>query len=307
MNMTQKPWISILVLLLAVGVGGGLFYLLSQNVGVISASSLTWGSVALVGLIAVFVVAALVSVAFRLVGLSDQKQALALPEGSVRAIIALSLLVMFSVLSVYLYSDLSQSAEVVYTPMFSKDDAEKFKAKLGDAYFYTEEVKVAVQAEKGTATSGTETKPNTETKYVVYYHKNRSVASEDTAKHLLTMLQTLLTTVVGFYFGARTAASSGQSTDSARPVPAIRSVKPDPDTIVAGSPFKLSVSGDNLNLVKEVKIIQGDKQIVANHVTSNASEVVAEFTAKVATGKWDVMVVDGTGQVAKLPNALSIN
>src|SRR5208337_4268311 len=42
---------------------------------------------------------------FALLKMNDNTQALALPEGSVRAIIALSMLVIFLMLSVFLYSD----------------------------------------------------------------------------------------------------------------------------------------------------------------------------------------------------------
>lgn len=58
------------------------------------------------GLLALLIVLALVSVFFQTLGLADRAQALALPEGSVRAVIALGLIVLFAILSIYLYASL---------------------------------------------------------------------------------------------------------------------------------------------------------------------------------------------------------
>jgi hypothetical protein len=57
------------------------------------------------GVILLLVTVTLVALAFSLLKMNDNTQALALPEGSVRAIIALSLLVIFVMLTVYMYSD----------------------------------------------------------------------------------------------------------------------------------------------------------------------------------------------------------
>src|SRR5437660_4147553 len=58
------------------------------------------------GLLSLLIVLALMSVFFQTLGLSNKEQALALPEGSVRAVIALGLIVLFAILSIYLYASL---------------------------------------------------------------------------------------------------------------------------------------------------------------------------------------------------------
>jgi hypothetical protein len=60
----------------------------------------------IVGVMSLFATLALVAVTFSVAGLSDPTQALGLPEGSVRAAIAMSLIVIFSILSIYLYSSI---------------------------------------------------------------------------------------------------------------------------------------------------------------------------------------------------------
>jgi hypothetical protein len=64
---------------------------------------------AIAGVILLLGALAVVSVTFSLFELSDKTQALGLPEGSVRAVIALSLIVLFAILVVYLYGTLSNS------------------------------------------------------------------------------------------------------------------------------------------------------------------------------------------------------
>ncbi len=62
--------------------------------------------IAIAGVLLLLGALAVVSVAFSLFELSDKTQALGLPEGSIRAVIALSLIVLFAIFSVYLYSSL---------------------------------------------------------------------------------------------------------------------------------------------------------------------------------------------------------
>lgn len=63
-----------------------------------------------VGVMALFATLALVALTFSVAGLSDKSQALGLPEGSVRAAIALSLIVIFAILSIYLYGNIAASS-----------------------------------------------------------------------------------------------------------------------------------------------------------------------------------------------------
>lgn len=58
------------------------------------------------GVMALFASLALVAVTFSVAGLSDETQALGLPEGSVRAAIALSLIVIFAITVIYFYGSM---------------------------------------------------------------------------------------------------------------------------------------------------------------------------------------------------------
>jgi hypothetical protein len=61
------------------------------------------------GLLALLIVLGLVAVLLETIGLANKDQALALPEGSVRAVIALGLIVLFAILAIYLYASISKS------------------------------------------------------------------------------------------------------------------------------------------------------------------------------------------------------
>jgi len=63
----------------------------------------------ILGIMALFATLAVVALTFSIAGLSDETQALGLPEGSVRAVIALSLIVIFAIFSIYLYQSMLTS------------------------------------------------------------------------------------------------------------------------------------------------------------------------------------------------------
>src|ERR1700736_1640968 len=62
---------------------------------------------AIAGVLILLIALALTSISFATFGIDDKNEALALPAGSVRAVIALSLIVIFSILTVYLFATLS--------------------------------------------------------------------------------------------------------------------------------------------------------------------------------------------------------
>ena len=73
------------------------------------------------GVILLLLVLAAVSVLFGVFGLSDKTQALALPEGSVRAVLALSLVVLFAILSVFLFNSLSNRPQRMVSGLAETD------------------------------------------------------------------------------------------------------------------------------------------------------------------------------------------
>src|SRR5262245_15775710 len=103
--MSRNQWTgSIVLVLVAIGIFVGIRPLVTGGLD----PSVSLPVLAIAGVIALLVSIAVVAGAFTLFGLADGKEALGLPEGSVRAVIALSLIVLFAILAIYLYSDMAK-------------------------------------------------------------------------------------------------------------------------------------------------------------------------------------------------------
>lgn len=102
-------WTSIIVGLLCV-VAFVLLFLMLRSMMQVDEMAVRLPVLVITGVMALFATLALVAVAFSVAGLADPTQALGLPEGSVRAAIALSLIVIFAITSIYLYSSMADAA-----------------------------------------------------------------------------------------------------------------------------------------------------------------------------------------------------
>jgi hypothetical protein len=131
--------------------------------------------IAVFAIAAMFAVIAFVAAVYQSAQLSST-QALGLPEGSVRALIALSLIVVFTVITLFMLARLTTSQQVC-TDLAA---AIKSAAGAGDASI----------------------------KEAIAVVSTRQQAAQDLAKQLLTMLGTLLAAISSFYFGSSAAASA---------------------------------------------------------------------------------------------------
>jgi hypothetical protein len=239
-------------------------------------------------------VLALTSVFFASVNLSDPKQALGLPDGSVRAVIALSLVVLFAILSVFLYSSLASSGQTLTTNQLNPTQFKAFQdSPAGKQILWVDQ-------------NGSPKSPT----FVVHYRDAPDPTSQDFAKQLLVLIGTLMTSVAGFYFGAQTATSAASAASDSGKLGTlvIRSI--DHTTLTRGSdPIQVKISGENLDLVNEVKIVSGSQTTFATDVSSNATQVTCSLAVKDAspTGAWDVIVTDKRGQTAKLQGAVTVS
>jgi hypothetical protein len=147
-------------------------------------------------------------------------------------------------------------------------------------------------------------------------------AANDFAKQLMAALQALLTTVIGFYFGAKTATSSASATaDQMRkppppapapasgPAPNPTAVAPPSYSVAAGPSVPLVISGTNLNSVVHANVVRtGSAPVALTGVASNQTQVTGQLavTAAMAGPAWDVIVDDGAGHTSRLPGGLTI-
>lgn len=97
----------------ALAIGGGalvvfvLVWVLVKFTGADASSTVALPLLVIVGVIVLLIVVGLVTFIFSVLGLASPTEALGLPDGSVRSIIALMLLVLFSILSLFLYNSMA--------------------------------------------------------------------------------------------------------------------------------------------------------------------------------------------------------
>ena len=277
-------WVGVLCLLafaaLYAGLLGGPIALERWHIGL----GVQLPVLAIVGVMTLLASLALVSLTFSVAGLSDQKQALGLPEGSVRAVIALSLIVLFAITSVYFHGSLAKLGLQQSGPL-SETDAGAFRATLRPEEFIR-------------------TIPSADGKQYVVVYRLGTEASDDFAKQVLTLLGTLMTSVASFYFAASTA-SAGQ----ARPQPSSPTVTSvSPQQVAPGEEIELQLVGAGLLPAQSLKLKLGSTEIPADNVLSRDAEVKAKVKVptEAPVGVYDVIVTNADGRTAALPASLTI-
>lgn len=133
------------------------------------------------------------------ISMSDQRDAFGLPPGTVRALLALGLLVVFVVFGIGNVDQLAGSGapigNAIRPAVVREADVDKTIARYELAGLLA-----VPSAPAGSATD--------RTVEIHLYPRTNPKEANDLAKQLTTMISTLLTTVVGFYFGSRSVADS---------------------------------------------------------------------------------------------------
>src|SRR4051812_20203166 len=179
--------------LVAVGLLVGMFWLLTklpQN------GTGTLALLAIGGVVVLILLLTAVAMVFSILHLTDGTQAMGLPEGSIRSVIALSLIVLFAILSVFLYQGVSTGTRSVIERL-SETDRMQFIREHASA--------LDIQSIQLRDADGKpqKTDDGKENLYNVSY-RNANPTSDDFAKQMLVLLGTLMTAVTSFYLGAGT-------------------------------------------------------------------------------------------------------
>lgn len=142
----------------------------------------------LAGIVGLMAAISLISVALNTFGLNDKEEALGLPTGSVRAIIALSLIVFFIIASIYYFTNIStyttSTLQNITPQQFSNIPVNNL---VSSTLLSTGNYDVIVQV----------TQPS---------------ASVDFAKQVLTTLSTLVVAISAFYFGTKAGTTKTTTT-----------------------------------------------------------------------------------------------
>jgi len=208
--MTPKGWIAVALGAILGGLVIGGFIAGKFGNGQFE---ITLPLLAMFGVLVLLMALALTSVSFAIFDLADKREALALPPGSVRAVIALGLVVIFAILTVFLYADLSGTNNLVISGL-TLEQQKAFMLKLTadelkNVYIVPHPAPNAAAGNGGTAPSpgpSSSPPPGNALTYDLYRRDFPNSAAQDFAKQLLILLGTLLSSVTGFYFGAKTVS-----------------------------------------------------------------------------------------------------
>lgn len=245
------------------------------------------------GVLVLLLTLGLMSVLFETRGLSNRDHALALPEGSVRAVIALTLILLFGIVAIFLYGSMSRSG-MIEERQLSAEERVGFLAKVSPSQILVDRLSSpAIPAVA--AIDGKAEVPEIPAKYNILYRVPLNPASEDLAKQLVVLLGTLVTAVASFYFGANSVASAtnavgrGERSNSTS-LDDIdqRILRPGPQ------PQTLTVFGSNLERIKTLKVMQGSTILPISDLKLGRSELSFKvLISEGRSGKWDLVANDG--------------
>lgn len=133
------------------------------------------------------------SIIFRLLGLDDRSRAMGLPEGSIRAIIALLLIVLFFLAAVFLFESTQERPDAGVRRTLQSITADRL------AGISTDQI-LSLQSR----TEGDTTVYDVD----LAQAPTNTPESKDIAKQLITVVATLVTAVAAFYFGANSVGAA---------------------------------------------------------------------------------------------------
>lgn len=165
---------------------------------------------AIFGIMILFGSMALTASLFATLGLHDSREALGLPAGSVRAAIALSLVVLFATIAIMLFQSLARpDGKVQRLEGLSEEDKTLVLKQPGARVIGVRKVPCtpagaapAAPAPAATTAAGC---------FDVDLLATPGPEAVDVAKQLLTLIGTLMTSVTSFYFASRAAETSARA------------------------------------------------------------------------------------------------
>jgi hypothetical protein len=303
-KLAPSYWFALAMSIIGLGAAVYIPYLLLcprfQNGG--DATSLT--VLALAGVLALIAILALVAATFSALNLSDRTQALGLPEGTIRAVIALSLILIFVISALFLFGKLSTPASATLKGVTASQ--------------------LALMPQGDIISQIPDVPPASPPTYTVVRQITLNKPAEDFAHEILTTVGTLVVSIASFYFGAKsvqTAVSAmrnaGAPDDSIADIPPV--IGPvSPASIkqpAAQSDQTLTIGGSGLADVS-VATLAGPStagkndvaSLTASKVTPEADNLTCVFTIppNAAVGDWKLLLETKDGTKVEKAKALTI-
>lgn len=235
---------------------------------------------------------------FKFLDLASPNNTLGLPEGSIRAVIALSLILIFVISCVFLYNNVSYSerTEDIYISQAEYNNISK-------------ELIYSAELVPGNRSN--------ETWYLVKLQTEKNEESVDIAKQIITTVSTLVVAVAGFYFGSNSvAAATKAATGVGGDIPMVPDpiiYKINPSTGVKKRDITLEIKGKNLSSPNEVKLIRNSDTIPCIQVTWNDTMIrcnckleIPDDPNKNPAGTWTLVVINSQYVEGKLVDSFTV-
>jgi hypothetical protein len=298
MGSSRLPLFVTLSMALVIGVGWFL-YSVAKNLSVTDELQIGF---LVVGAIATFMTLLFILAAgFSAMNLTDPKQALGLPEGSIRAMIALILILVFVIFGIYLFH-MTGTGTTVYLGTMAKE---------------------TLPASMTIAGRPIKSSPRSDGGYDVWLVMDVDQDAKKLATQLISIVGTLVVAVSGFYFGSATSTTAARrereelaaAQDAARGGGAgggtttLKVTGLTPGSAKRGT-VTLTVTGQGFKSAASFRLVRGTEQMAATEVTSPTPTTLRGTIAvdkEPGGGSWDLEVQNPDGATAPLPAAFTIS
>jgi hypothetical protein len=271
----------LVVPILIIGVLGFLLKSFDQSVEV------QVGFLIVIAIIALITLLFIVAAAFSKLNLTDPKQALGLPEGSIRAMIALMLIMVFIIFGIFIFRFTARGNEAGPARMtIAQLNGTKNVSAIAPAL---DEHKNVIQGE-----------------YDVWVNSELPPDTMRLATQLLTTVGTLVVAVAGFYFGSSAVSSAVAAVREVGVSPTISSVNPTEGKQSTEVP--ITITGRNFQMPRSVRLTRGSDEMFATDVMASGGRITAKVKLDKAAGgdSWDVVVQNEGGADARLEKSFKI-
>jgi hypothetical protein len=324
MNGSKKlVWLFVLALFLVVVGGGVLIYFFTTKTT--ADPEVMMGILVVVAIATLMAVLFIVAAGFSSMSLTDPKQALGLPEGSIRAMIALVLIMVFIIFGIHLFRKVAVSDKTYFGQVKQVADV-KIPVGTKTSFMFermSEKDKYEDEYEDNYDSTGKMIKKTKTGKKILINDNNFHVwgvaeTSEEgkrLAQQLITTVGTLVVAIASFYFGT-TMASSGAKKEreevlAAQTVPVvsnpvIKDITPKEGEKGQEIPM-MEIIGTDFKAPRMVQLLRGSEAMVCTGVLSNPTKIQCKVMIdKEPDGKWDVLVENEDGKQARLAEVFVI-
>ena len=274
---------------------------------------------AIFGIMMLFGALSLVASVFVKLNLSDKTQPLALPEGSIRAVIAMALIVLFAIIAIMLYTSLSEPYPIPNLTLSTRDNVltemkNRVIAIQSEPCTPQPPVDAASKPLKSTLYSSDSHCKDENKRFTVILRVPPGQETTDLAKQLLILIGTLMTSLTSFYFASRTGVNQPQP--PAEPSGSVKNMTPNPAlvspkviTFKDGVAFSILIGGTSMENVKEVSLKQGESIVKATKTAVGKDGIDCTFVAEAGTpeGVWQPVVTALSGIMVSPKDSVKLN